>query len=248
MPRFTTTSTRNAISSIAKLTALDARQPWPSGSRLPPERLRIWENCAKRKQVAIGLTAPKMTSGNPWAVQKAYQMHCRMRHQIRPSQTALRHASESRQPYSPPFRARLSCATRSSGAPDIKWQGSNHPRAGPPARFCRPALSGLPPRPAGRGASAGAQLPSVAAGTGTSPASPDSGILNRHSTDWLDSFVNFKAPSNRAAPTARMHSAEARPTAPRIAAAPRTWPPLHGPVLARFAFPSNVTKSPFAAV
>ena len=58
MPVCTTISTRSAISSIVKLTRSDTRLRWPSGSRLPPEVGHFRPSCAKRKRVAIGLTAP----------------------------------------------------------------------------------------------------------------------------------------------------------------------------------------------
>ena len=51
-PRFTIISTRNAISSIVKLARSAARL------RLPPEVGHFRPSCAKRKRVAIGLTAP----------------------------------------------------------------------------------------------------------------------------------------------------------------------------------------------
>ena len=41
MSTSTTTLTRNAASSIARLTSFAARSHWPSGSRLSPDRLRI---------------------------------------------------------------------------------------------------------------------------------------------------------------------------------------------------------------
>ena len=57
-PRFTTISTRNAISSIVKLTRPGARPRSPSGSPLPPEVNHFCPSCANRRRVAIRLTAP----------------------------------------------------------------------------------------------------------------------------------------------------------------------------------------------
>ena len=55
--RFTTISTRNAISSIVKLARSDARLRQPGGSRLRLEVGHFRPSCAKRKRVAIRLTA-----------------------------------------------------------------------------------------------------------------------------------------------------------------------------------------------
>ena len=58
MPVCTTTSTQSATSSTVKLTANVARPLWPTGRILRPEGCWIWPPCAKRRPVAIKLTAP----------------------------------------------------------------------------------------------------------------------------------------------------------------------------------------------
>ena len=57
-PRFTIILTRSVTSSLVKLTRSDARLRWPSGSRLPPEVGHFRPSSAKRRRVAIRLTAP----------------------------------------------------------------------------------------------------------------------------------------------------------------------------------------------
>ncbi len=57
--RFTITSTRNATSSIAKLTNFAARPPWPSGKISRHElQLILALSAPTRRQVVIRLTAP----------------------------------------------------------------------------------------------------------------------------------------------------------------------------------------------
>jgi len=58
MPRCTTSSTRNATSSIVKPTKFAARLHSPSGSCWRPDNHRFRASCVKRRRVAIGLTAP----------------------------------------------------------------------------------------------------------------------------------------------------------------------------------------------
>jgi putative transposase len=60
-PHFTTISIPNATSSTAKPTRPAARPHWPSGSRLSANEKPFGANCAKRRRVAIRLTAPPAT-------------------------------------------------------------------------------------------------------------------------------------------------------------------------------------------
>jgi len=66
--RFTTISTRNAISSIVNFTRYNARLRWPSGNLLRPEFGHFRPSCANRRRVAIKLTAPRAGIGATTAI------------------------------------------------------------------------------------------------------------------------------------------------------------------------------------